>query len=147
MDDMTTISIRLPTSTAKAAEDIGLLTTQALDRLLTAAIEEDEAGHMVSIVTKRSGNTLFASTKGGSRHTARIKIAVDSPDSLNEADDGKASMARHDFSTVGAYMPLRLVEQVKKFIELNRAVLLEYWDAKIDTESMLERRKPVPGKR
>jgi hypothetical protein len=108
------------------------------------ALEEDEAGHMVSIVKKRSGidNTLFASTKGNSRHAARIKIAIDPPDSLNETCKG-ASMALHDFSTVGAYMPSALVEQVKDFIDLNRAVLLEYWDARIDTGELLDRIKPV----
>jgi hypothetical protein len=115
--------------------------------ILLDSLEEDEAGHMVSIVRKRSGihNTLFASTKGNSRHAARIKIAINPPDSLNETCDG-ASMALHDFSTVGAYMSPRLVEQVKTFIEINRDVLLEYWEAKIDTEAMLERLKPVPSK-
>jgi hypothetical protein len=114
---------------------------------LLDALEEDETGHMVSIVRKRSGihNTLFAST-GDGRHAAQIKVAIDPPDSLNERCKG-ASMALHDFSTVGAYMPPSLVERVKTFIELNRDVLLEYWDAKIDTETMLERLKPVPSKR
>jgi hypothetical protein len=112
------------------------------------ALEEDEAGHMVSIVQKRSGidNTLFVSTKGNSRHAARIKIAIDPPNSLNETCKG-ASMALHDFSTVGAYMPPWLVEQVKKFIEINGAVLLDYWDAKIDTGELFERIKPIPSKR
>jgi hypothetical protein len=116
-----------------------------LAKLLDALPEDDGAGHMVSIVRKRSGidNTLFVSTKGKSQHAARVKIAIDPPDSLNETTKG-ASMALHDFSTVGAYMPPRLVEQVKTFIELNRDVLLEYWDAKIDTGELLERLKPVP---
>jgi hypothetical protein len=116
-------------------------------KLFLGALEEDEAGHMVSIVKKRSGidDTLFASTRGNSRQAARIKIAVDPPNSLNETCKG-ASMALHDFSTVGAYMAPSLVEQVKTFIELNRDALLAYWDATIDTETMLERLKPVPSK-
>jgi hypothetical protein len=113
------------------------------------ALEEraDEAGHMVSIVKKRSGirNTLFAST-GDGRHAARIKIAIDPPDSLNERCNG-TSMALHDFSTVGAHAPSQLLKQAMAFIELNRDALVEYWDAKIDTETFLERLKPIPSRR
>jgi hypothetical protein len=118
---------------------------------LIEALEEqgDKTGHMGSVVKKRSGidNTLFVSTKGRSRHAPRIKIAINPPDSLNEASDGIASIALHDFSTVGAYIPPRLVEQVEAFIELDRDALLEYWDAKIDTGELLDRLKPVPPKK
>jgi hypothetical protein len=119
-----------------------------LSAVLEVLEEQDLAGYMVSLVKKRTGidNTLFASTKGRAQHAARIKIAINPPDSLNEASEG-TSMALHDFSTVGAYMTPRLVEQVKAFIELNREALLEYWDAKIDTETFLERLKPVSGRR
>jgi hypothetical protein len=107
--------------------------------------EEEMAGYMVSLRKKRTGieNTLFASTKGYGRHAPRIKIAIDPPDSLNETTDG-ASMALHDFSTVGAYIPRETLDQVKAFIELNRDALLDYWEAKIDTDDFLERLKPVP---
>jgi hypothetical protein len=118
-----------------------------LGPLLEALRQQNEAGHMVSVIKKRSGidNTLFVSTKGNSRHAARLNIAIDPPNSLNESA-AKTSMALHDFSTVGEYVPRQLFEQVKTFIELNRAVLLDYWDAKIDTETMLEQLKPVPSK-
>jgi hypothetical protein len=127
-------------------EKIAALPDDRVAELLDALPEGDEAGYMVSVVKKRSGidNTLFVSTRGKSQHAARIKIAIDPPDSLNETTKG-ASMV-HDFSTVGAYMPPRLVEQVKSFIELNRDVLLEYWDARIDTGELLERLRPVSPK-
>ncbi len=110
--------------------------------------EEEMAGHMVSLRKKRTGidNTLFASTKGFGRHAPRIKIAIDPPDSLNETTSG-ASMALHDFSTVGAYIPRDILEQLKTFIELNRDALLDYWEAKIDTDDFLERLKPIPPQR
>ncbi len=40
---MTMIQIELPDATAKAASDAGLLTAQALDRLLTDAIKHRQA--------------------------------------------------------------------------------------------------------
>lgn len=40
---MTKIQIELPDATAKAARDAGLLTSQALDRLLTEAIKRRQA--------------------------------------------------------------------------------------------------------
>src|SRR5258708_5488917 len=89
--------------------------------------EQDLAGDMVSLTNDRDhtgvDNTVFVSTKGGARHAARIKIAIDPPDSLNAAGE-KASMAIHDYSMTGAYMPPHLVEQAKQFIERNRDALL-----------------------
>ena len=40
---MTTIQIELPEATAKAARDAGLLTPQALDRLLNDALKRQQA--------------------------------------------------------------------------------------------------------
>ncbi|MCK9388757.1 MAG: hypothetical protein M0Q22_10265 [Sulfuritalea sp.] len=40
---MTTIQIELPDATAQAARDAGLLTTQAMERLLTEAIRRRQA--------------------------------------------------------------------------------------------------------
>ena len=50
-------------------------------------------------------------------------------------------MAIHDFSISGAYVPTQIAEQAKKFIDLNREVLLLYWEAKIGTKEMIDRLK------
>ncbi len=102
--------------------------------------EEDLAGYMVSLRKDITGvdNTVFVSTKGHGRHAARIKIAVDPPDSFNETCKS-ASMAIHDFGLVGEYVPPRLVEQAKAFIEHNRDVLLGYWNGEFDTSELLKR--------
>jgi hypothetical protein len=60
-------------------------------------------------------NTIFVSTKGRARHAPRIKIAIDPPDSFN-ATSKTASMAFHDYSVTGAYVPPRLVEQATRFM-------------------------------
>ena len=50
---MTSIQIELPEATAKAARDAGLLTSQALDRLLTDALRRKQAADsLLSIAGK-----------------------------------------------------------------------------------------------
>ena len=50
---MTTIQIELPDATAKAALDAGLLTPQALDRLLTNAIRRRQAADSLLAIADR----------------------------------------------------------------------------------------------
>jgi hypothetical protein len=103
-------------------------------------VDLDEAEDMVSLRKDVTGvdNTIFVSTRGYAQHAPRIKIAVDPPDSLN-ATSKSASMALHDYSVMGEYLPPAIVEQARKFIERNRSTLLEYWDNKIDTARLIER--------
>jgi hypothetical protein len=106
--------------------------------------EIDEAEDMVSLRKDRTGveNTLFVSTKGYARHAPCITIAIDPPASLNPAAK-TASMAIPDYAIAGASMPPDLVEQAKRFIERNRAALLDYWDNKIDTPELIERLRSI----
>lgn len=99
---------------------------------------------MVSLRGSRTGisNSIFISTKGNTRHAARVKIAIDPPDSFSAAGTD-ASMAIADFRVTGASIPQALARQVRQYIELNRAVLLEYWDEKIDTAELIDRLKPI----
>lgn len=50
---MTTIQIELPEATAKAAQDAGLLTPQALDRLLIAALKRQQAADSLLSIADR----------------------------------------------------------------------------------------------
>jgi hypothetical protein len=50
---MTKIQIELPDATAKAAREAGLLTPQALDRLLTDAIRRRQAGDSLLTIADR----------------------------------------------------------------------------------------------
>jgi hypothetical protein len=111
------------------------------------ADDDDEAGDMVSLTTKRTGihNTLFASTKGyaSERHGPRIKIAID-PAQRNVANAGKsASMALHNYAITGEHMPRALADQVQHFIELNHAALLAYWEGEIATDELFARLRPL----
>ena len=50
---MTTIQIDLPDATARAARDAGLLTPQALDRLLTDALKRQQAADALLAIADR----------------------------------------------------------------------------------------------
>lgn len=50
---MTTIQIELPEATAQAARAAGLLTPQALDRLLTDALKRQEAADSLPSIAER----------------------------------------------------------------------------------------------
>ena len=50
---MTTIQIELPEATAQAARDAGLLTPQALDRLLTDALKRKQAADSLLSIADR----------------------------------------------------------------------------------------------
>jgi len=50
---MTTIQIELPEATAQAARAAGLLTPQALDRLLTDALKREEAADSLLSIADR----------------------------------------------------------------------------------------------
>jgi hypothetical protein len=107
---------------------------------------DDEAGDMVSLTKEDTGihNTLFASTKGyaSERHGPRIKIAVD-PSTRFVAGGKSASMSIHSYGLTGEYVSPALVEQVKRFIELNREALLAYWEGEIATREFLRRVRPI----
>ena len=107
-------------------------------------MEAEEAEDMASVRRDISGiaNTIFISAKGSGRHAARIKVAIDPPDSLN-AWGKNTSVALHDYSIQGQNLPAALFEEVKAFIDLNREVLLAFWNCEIDTRQALDRLRSI----
>lgn len=57
---MTTIQIELPEATAQAARDAGLLTPQALDRLLTDALKRQQAADSLLSIAERVAAAAIA---------------------------------------------------------------------------------------
>jgi hypothetical protein len=87
-------------------------------------------------------NTIFISPKGNTRHAARVKLAIDPPDSVDPR--GKtASVTIGDAAVAAGDVPPRLLEQVRRFLDANREVLLDYWEYRIDTEELRRRLKSV----
>jgi hypothetical protein len=112
--------------------------------------EEELLEEMGSYEKKHTGidNIVFLSPRGRTKHAARIKVSIDPPDSFNPSSDAKrASIAIHDGSITGAYVPRDLYDRLIEFIRLNRETLLLYWDYRITTTQMEERLIAVPPRR
>jgi len=107
--------------------------------------EREQLEHMVTYRKNITGvdNTIFISPGLRVRHAPRIKVAIDPPDSINPLSD-QASVEITTGNVVAGEVSAALLRQVQKFIQLNRDVLLEYWDARITTDQLQERLKAIP---
>src|SRR5262249_24348984 len=113
----------------------GMGTTSQEDELL------EEAASFRKAVTGMD-NTVFILPKGNTRHALRIKVAIDPP--LTVDPRAKiASVAIADGAIVAGEIPSWLVDQARRFIDINRDVLLDYWDYRIDTDELRRRLKPI----
>jgi len=110
------------------------------------AAADDEDADMASLTPDQTGvdNSVFVSTKGSARHAPRIKIAIDPPNSFNAAST-QVAMAIHDYKETGEGLTPKLRQQAKRFIDHNRDLLLEYWEAKISTRDFMDRVRPPPA--
>jgi hypothetical protein len=87
-------------------------------------------------------NTIFISPKGRTRLALRIKLAIDPSDSINP-DSVTASIEISSGEIVAGEVPAELHKQLQQFIELNRDVLLDYWNYRIDTAQLQRRLRPI----
>jgi len=100
---------------------------------------------MASFRKKATGidNTIFLSPKGGAKHAARIKVAIDPPDSISPSS-GCISIDVSDFLVRGTLkVPADLYTKLKKFIDINRSVIIDYWNYKISTDELSDKLKKV----
>jgi hypothetical protein len=102
----------------------------------TPAVDEFE--EMVSYRKDVTGIdcTVFISPRGIARHSPRITIG------LGLDPRGNIATVTFDGTVIGAINP-QLVRQVQRFVELNRAVLLDYWFYRIDTKQLQQRLQSI----
>lgn len=106
--------------------------------------DEQSLEEMLSYCKNVTGveNTIFISTKGNSRLGPSVWLAIDPPDSVDPRGT-TASVAIGDGAVVVGDIPPRLLEQVRRFIDANREVLLDYWEYRIDTDALRRRLKSL----
>jgi hypothetical protein len=135
---------------AMREEEVGLTLSPSSDfePLVTISdelAEREQLEHMVTYRKNITGvdHTIFISPGLRVRHAPRIKVAIDPPDSINPLSD-QASVEITTGNVVAGEVSAALLRQVQKFIQLNRGVLLEYWDARITTDQLQARLKAIP---
>jgi len=86
---------------------------------------------------------IWVSERGNAQHDARIKVSTQHGDRMNI----------HNTAVVGIRPPsllagvLSSVDQLKvvRWITLNEAALMDYWDQVIDTAELIQRLQPLPA--
>jgi hypothetical protein len=105
--------------------------------------EEEITADMVSYRKNVTGldNTVFISVKFP-RHGPRIKVAVDPPTHVDPMGNN-ASVAIDDGRVVAGHVSPRELAQMKQFIDINRDVLLDYWEKRIDSDELRQRLRKI----
>ena len=109
--------------------------------------EEEAAGQatfeMANLRPERTGLpfVVFISQRGGARHDVRVKVALGAKAKPSEM----TSVAiRPVVRVLRGTLDARELELLTRWIDLNRAVLIKYWDGEIEyTEDVLAALIPI----
>jgi hypothetical protein len=80
------------------------------------------------------------------QHDPTIEVAIDPPDAIRQGGVVATVPFAQDKSASGPISPA-LERQVRAFIELNKPLLMDYWNLKISTNKFLSQLCPVPRSR
>jgi len=116
------------------------------NRDTSAAIDEQEDAEalfdMANLFSKHTGLpfVVWISYKGGAQHDVRVKVSP----GPNALPSQMVSVAiRPNVHVVKGSMAAGDLALLTKWIELNRDVLLRYWDGDIDTKDAIDEIRPV----
>jgi hypothetical protein len=109
--------------------------------------EEEQLEHMLAYRKNVTGvdNTVFISPKVHARHAARVTVAINPPDTVSPAGE-TISVSIHDGAVVAGNagsVTATLLEQVRRFIALNKDALIDYWEERIDTDELRQRLRSI----
>ena len=139
------LALTISSASARAVQSGGESVVAVDEGLADQLREEEITAEMPAFREKTTGvtNTIFISAKVP-RHAPRIKVATDLPTHL--ARFGKnASVAIGDGRVLAGELPSRVLKQVHAFLDLNRDVLIEYWEERIDDDELCERLRSIAG--
>jgi hypothetical protein len=124
--------------------DYTIVPTTAIAGLAEERAEEELLEEMVPYRKDVTGveKYHFHFAKGNTRDAPRIKIAIDSPLSVDPRSK-TASVTVADGTVVAGEVPPGLLDQARRFIDANRDVLLDYWEYRIDTDELRRRLIPI----
>ncbi|HEV2202646.1 MAG TPA: hypothetical protein VGR73_22740 [Bryobacteraceae bacterium] len=110
---------------------------------LITALERSDRGdseeffEMANLFPKHTGLpfVVWISYKGGAQHDVRVKV---SPGPKTTREKMASVAIRPKVRVVGGDMSAGDLALLTKWVELNRGVLLKYWEGEIDTKDALD---------
>jgi hypothetical protein len=117
---------------------------RAAAALADALAEEELLEEMVSYGKNVTGieNIIFISPKGRTGHAARIRLAINPPESFSPLGE-IASIAVADGAVLAGQVSPALLREVRRFIAQNRDVLIDDWEYRILTDELQRRLRSI----
>ncbi len=104
--------------------------------------EEDSFYDMANLFPKHTGLpfVVWVSVRGGARHDVRVKVT---PGPKAQRSEMISIGLRPSVHVIDGSMEAQDLVLVTRWIELNRNVLLQYWNEQIDTVDLVRSIRPL----
>ena len=109
-----------------------------------APVEEEDFFDMSNLRPKHTGlpMVVWVSHRGRTRHDARVKVCRTPGDRI-DIDDMAVVGIRPTPTLIEGSLDAGSLKLVQKWIALNEATLIGYWDGELDTAELLQNLKRI----
>jgi len=117
---------------------------QQLENMVEALAEQEQLYAMAILGSGVTGitNTLWYIPVPEGQHGPRIKVAIDPPHTKRPGGT-EATVPFDEGKPASGPIPHALERQVRAFIELNKAALLDYWNLNTTTDEFVAQLRPI----
>lgn len=118
--------------------------SKAKETLGITHVDDTDVESIFEMANLRQNSTglpmvIWVSEKGRSQHGPRIKVSKAHSHKANIMNTVSISISDEPEIVAGEGLSNKDFELVKKYIKLNKDVLLDYWDGEIDTAELISR--------
>jgi hypothetical protein len=108
--------------------------------------ETEDLYEMANLRPKHTGlpMVIWVSERGHAQHDVRVKVSMSHGDRMNISNTAVVGV-RHPPSLLAGLLNSSDQQAVFRWIALNEAVLIDYWNSVIDTVELVQRIKPLPN--
>jgi hypothetical protein len=112
------------------------------------ALESEELFEMANLYPRTTGlpMTVWVSPRGNARHDLRIKVNMSHGNQMT-VDNTAVVAVRPSPHVIAGRLSSDDAQAVSKWIVLNAAAIIAYWDGDIDTAELIQTLKPLPPTR
>ena len=106
--------------------------------------QEDDLYEMANLYPRHTGLpvTVWVSVKGGARHAARVKVCRRPGDKMDASDTASVGIQPTPKLVAGTLEPA-IEDAVLRWVSLNSAALMAYWNGSIDTVDLIGRLEQI----